>query len=159
MTLSLQGDRPRDTPKRLSTCSARLLPIGLTVRFRALTVLEPCTLLALSGRSLERLVQPVLRATVHVETGQAAPPASAVRAVPAGPRGWPAVGGVGTLSTGPSRETGVEVCLLHVGMLRLGVHNVPGHAKGETLSAGVAGTRPQPGSALGPAHQFRLARE
>ena len=80
ITLSLQGNRPRDTPKKtLSTCSARLLPIGLTVRFRALTVLEPCTLLALSGRSLERLVQPVLRATVHVETGQAAPPASAAR--------------------------------------------------------------------------------
>ena len=159
MTLSLQGDRPRDTPKMtLSTCSARLLPIGLTVRFRALTVLEPCTLLALSGRSLERLVQPVLRATVHVETGQAAPPASAARCAHR-PEGLAGVGGVGTLSTGPSRETGVEVCLLHVGMLRLGVHNVPGHAKGETLSAGVAGTRPQPGSALGPAHQFRLARE
>ena len=55
----------RATPLKRPLRSPRLLPIILAVRFRALPVLEACTLLALCGWSLERLVQPVLRETVH----------------------------------------------------------------------------------------------
>ena len=55
----------RATPLKRPLRSPRLLPIILAVRFRALPVLETCTLLALCGWSLERLVQPVLRETVH----------------------------------------------------------------------------------------------
>ena len=83
---------------------------------------------------------------VHVQASQRrSGGASAARRADR-PEGWPAAG---TLSTGLSGETSVEVCLLHVGMLCLGVHNVPGHTKGGLLSAGAAGSRVQAWAALG----------
>ena len=85
--------------------------------------------------------------TVHVQARQRrSGGASAARRADR-PEGWPAAG---TLSTGLSRETSVEVCLLHVGMLCLGVHNVPGHTKGGLVSAGAAGSRVQAWACIGP---------